>query len=152
MNHSPSQQASRQRMFEPERLPERNQGWVAHPDLPWGSKTTIYTALLEDMGLDFTVVLLDSDSKVTPQQLDAFNKAGSLCVDWWNPSAPAGSGWLLVSIHHSDQGPAALYVRLKDLTAEDDLFGPLTTANIQAALSESQGRSYSIVGYRSATY
>jgi hypothetical protein len=38
----------------------------------------------------------------------------------WDPDPPAGNGWFLVSIHDTEDGPCAVWLRHKPTSAEDE--------------------------------
>ncbi|ULQ48361.1 dUTP diphosphatase (plasmid) [Flagellatimonas centrodinii] len=87
-------------------------GMWMHPGFPWGvvgSANTLQETI-EAMGLEMSCVLMEEDARMPLAQLYATKLDVSLCSQW-APSRPWGDGWFLVSIHDSEDGPCATWVR-----------------------------------------
>lgn len=87
-------------------------GMWTHPGFPWGvigSANTLQETI-EAMGYEMTHVLMEEDGRMPLTQLYATTLDVSLCRQW-APSRPLGDGWILVSIHDSEDGPCATWVR-----------------------------------------
>lgn len=98
-------------MFEPENLPPPDEnGLFLHPDIPDTEEGESLSARCAALGFDCSFVSLDDDA---PRALvDAYFEEGLPDVPArWNPTPPAGEGWLLVAKFDHENGPYAMFVR-----------------------------------------
>ncbi|AEN67239.1 hypothetical protein Entas_4556 (plasmid) [Enterobacter soli] len=50
------------------------------------------------------------ENDAPPHVIAAWEK-GSTCISDWQPSAPAGDGWFIGSIHDTEDGPVCIWLR-----------------------------------------
>ncbi|WAC72110.1 hypothetical protein OU995_21450 [Roseateles sp. SL47] len=83
-------------------------GYWTNPALPDVDESVNLRLLCEAFGLDFAVEW--AESQVSEERWEAWSNGAEHLADW-NPEPPAGDGWVLLSIHDTEDGPVALYVR-----------------------------------------
>lgn len=87
---------------------EDGQWW--HPSIPWDDvpEDTDATPLLESLGYEVAFISMESDA---PDLADEYYESDDSGMGHWNPSKPGGEGWFLGAIYHSEDGPAACWLR-----------------------------------------
>lgn len=83
-------------------------GYVYHPALPDLDEGANYPMLLEAFGL--AVEHIDMDSDCDDEALKERVWDGESCLPW-TPSAPQGTGWNLICVAPTEDGPYATFVR-----------------------------------------
>ncbi len=90
--------------------PERdNFGFWTHPEFVLSNEWTLKQMILwlRQNNITIKMITLEDDN---PRIFKRYED-GIFDVSDWNPTPPAGSGWFLVSIHVSDDGPACFWAR-----------------------------------------
>lgn len=82
-------------------------GYWTNPALPTTDESIRMRPLAEALGLELTWV--DAEDQVDEATMESFSATGAICA--WTPTPPAGEGWVPLSIHDTDDGPVAMYVR-----------------------------------------
>jgi hypothetical protein len=97
-------------LFDPARLPERDEdGRVTHPDFP----LVVTTEDECDVTPFFTAAGLELRSVVEEFPIEILD-ADDFNMRWFQPEAPWGEGWRLVTIFDTEDGEAmAVYCRPK---------------------------------------
>lgn len=85
---------------------EDGQWW--HPSIPWDDvpEDTDATPLLESLGYETAFISMEFDA---PDLLDKYEDGAD--INCWSPSRPEGEGWFLGAIYHTEDGPAACWLR-----------------------------------------
>jgi len=87
-------------------------GFWAHPNFPEWDECTLPETIkgwFEGQGIERTVVLFEDDA---PEDLtDAWEATGEADCAKWEPTAPKGDGWFVLSIHDTESGPVCIWVR-----------------------------------------
>jgi hypothetical protein len=94
-------------------------GYWMNPALPVTDESIRMKPLAEALGLELTWV--DAEDQVDEATMESFADTGTICA--WTPTPPAGDGWVPLSIHDTDDGPVAMYVRRptpRDLPPSDE--------------------------------
>lgn len=95
----------RDKLLAPRAIERDNTGMLDHPDLPAVDEYVNMRMFFSAFGIECGVIMMDDD--VEPEVFEAYEGDCSS----WTPSRPTGEDWVLVSIHDTEDGPAALYVR-----------------------------------------
>lgn len=107
-------------LFSPARMPLRDaNGFASHPDLddprwrehPVLGDEYLDTTALEAAGFEHASVEMEYDTVDDDPARIRYFSGDSADVHDWEPSVPPGAGWVRVSIHDTEDGPMALYVR-----------------------------------------
>ncbi|ETF06915.1 hypothetical protein [Pseudomonas moraviensis] len=85
-------------------------GFWTHPAWPSdGEEDAIPKSWFGDSGLELFIVDMESDG---PEGLfETWADEGLCDCSPWVPSAPAGEGWFIFSIHDTEDGPICVWVR-----------------------------------------
>jgi len=92
-------------------------GAWTHPDFPdfeEGENDKIQQ-WLKDQGLTLHLTFLEYDD---PVAADRYFEAGEADFSYWEPTKPDGIGWFLLSIHDTEDGPCAWFVRRAAVSIE----------------------------------
>lgn len=87
---------------------DENGHWT-HPALPESDDEHIPLSWFADHGLEVKVVQFEDDA--SQELVDAYYDNGEPDCSAWQPSAPAGEGWFIFSIHDTEGGPICAWVR-----------------------------------------
>lgn len=100
--------------FDPERLPEPDEmGFFMHPDVPGEDESDDVAGMLKAMGFEWSMCSFEDDA--SEANVDAwFDSQYRDIVIRWEPTTPAGEGWILVGKTDTEDGPFALFVRPND--------------------------------------
>ncbi|KFJ08631.1 hypothetical protein DR66_6063 [Delftia acidovorans] len=115
------------------RAPERDEmGFGNHPDLPWLDEGMMPRSFFAALGLELAHT--SAEDQLDGDVLGAMSEA----VNWtdWQPTAPQGDGWKLVSIFDTEDGPVAWWLR--ELPEAED--GTTTIRNLQAEVEKLKAR------------
>ena len=115
------------------RAPERDEmGLGDHPELPLLDEGMMPRSFFAALGLELAHT--SAEDQLDGDVLGAMSEA----VNWtdWQPTAPQGDGWKLVSIFDTEDGPAAWWLRALP-EAED---GTTTIRNLQAEVEQLKAR------------
>ncbi len=94
-------------------------GWWTHPDFPEPADGNEYfvpgelEAWLEYQGVEWSDRLMDTEVEPGSPEALAWENLDCNCAAW-SPQPPEGEGWFLVSIHDTEDGPCAVWLRYKD--------------------------------------
>ncbi len=94
-------------------------GWWTHPDFPEPADGNEYfapgefEAWLEANGVECATRLMDGEVEPDSPAALAWETLDCDCAAW-SPQPPEGEGWFLVSIHDTEDGPCAVWLRRKD--------------------------------------
>lgn len=96
-------------------LVRQGDGQAWHPSLPAPPDPDfpldLMRSLLVDQGFDLSPVYGDEDAAAFSEEAldscDLFEK----CFAAWQPQSPPGSGWMLIAVLDSLEGPVAWFVR-----------------------------------------
>ncbi|WP_225182586.1 hypothetical protein [Pectobacterium aroidearum] len=89
-----------------------------HPDYAalFGDRESIprdeFKSLMDANGIISHVVELEYDATV--EVADSYFEDGNPNISAWNPTPPEGDGWFIGSIHDTEDGPVAIWLRDKD--------------------------------------
>lgn len=85
-------------------------GGYTHPGLPHAEESDDVAAILKHMGFGYALMFMEGHA---PELHERYCETGDLdALREWLPVPPAGDGWVLASIHDTeDDGPVALFVR-----------------------------------------
>lgn len=95
----------RDKLLAPRDIERDHTGMLDHPDLPAVDEYVDVRMMLAAFGLECGITTMEGDL----DEEATLNYEGD-CSSW-TPSKPAGDDWVLVSIHDTEDGPAALYLR-----------------------------------------
>ncbi|WP_374005546.1 hypothetical protein [Delftia lacustris] len=88
------------------------QGLGEHPDLPWLDEGMNPPKFFEALGLQMAGVSAQDQLDVDAYDAMAGNyDAKEFNFTAWAPASPEGAGWCLVSIHDTEDGPVAWWLR-----------------------------------------
>ncbi|MDC9654375.1 hypothetical protein [Xanthomonas perforans] len=98
-------------LYNPAKIIRRADGTFTHPDLPTTGDETFQEleALIDVQG--YAAAFVDGSDALSEEAHDQGGELYFKELAAWNPSAPAGEGWLLASIDDTENGPAAIFVR-----------------------------------------
>ena len=121
------------RMFDPARmpLPDEN-GWQTHPDFPRIENGDDLVAWLELRGWQVHSETGDVEEIIDYGVLGHDNQH-------WNPVKPDGDGWMLVSMHDTEDGPAAWFVRPTPAPMNEEVLARVVSS-MQKRLRDYPGR------------
>lgn len=92
--------------------PQRNsEGYWCHPDMPEIETSEQFDAWISSQGLQYAVHCLDGDDGIGAEDAQERYSEGDTDILAWQPSAPAGDGWFIASIHDTEDGPVCLWIR-----------------------------------------
>lgn len=94
--------------------PQRSRdGYWSHPDLVWADEVSddTFTSWLKYLGFAWQVMLLQNDNSPDAKAVQERVNNGDIDVLAWEPEPPAGEGWWLASVHDTEEGAAALWLR-----------------------------------------
>lgn len=97
--------------------PQRDEyGYWTHPEMIWGEETpdAEVSDWLKYQGLTCSATFLKDDDRPETKDVRARYDSGDTDVLAWQPEPPAAEGWWLVSIHDSEDGVVALWLRKKE--------------------------------------
>lgn len=72
-----------------------------------------FEAWLESFNLECVALAMSEDDGIPDQDVVDWD-AGQWDARNWNPTAPAGEGWFIGSIHDSEEGPFCVWLRAKE--------------------------------------
>ncbi len=105
------------RLFDPARMPAREDGWAHHPDIDNmlaegadGEDLPIDEAKVKAAGFELTYRSMAADVLDSHPAHQEYWDDGRGC-SLWEPVAPEGIDWQLVAIYDTDEGPYALFAR-----------------------------------------
>lgn len=101
-------------LIQPLPVQRDNCGNWTHPSLPDFGENCGYEPIarwLEAQGLDSHMVALEDD--LTADEYDAWQAKGDYDAEGWEPTAPAGDGWFVLSIHDTEVSPVCWWARRK---------------------------------------
>ena len=103
-----------------------------HPELPWLDEGMMPRSFYAALGLELAHTM--AEDQLDGDALEAMSEA----VNWtaWQPTAPQGDGWKLVSIFDTEDGPAAWWLR--ELPEAED--GTTTIRNLKAEVEKLEAR------------
>lgn len=95
--------------------PQRDSGgWWSHPDyipnLEEGALRVEFDVWLEVNGVECVARLMEDDVEPDSPVAQAWENGDADCSAW-TPKPPEGEGWFLVSIHDTEDGPSAVWLR-----------------------------------------
>jgi len=82
-------------------------GYWSNPALPVTDESVRMKPLAQALGLELTWV--DAENQANDATMEAMSHAGTISA--WTPTSPEGNGWVPLSIHDTEDGPVAMYVR-----------------------------------------
>lgn len=94
-------------LLTPAKVERDESGYWSHDLLPVTDEYVDYEKLLGAFGLDVAVVW--AEDQLDEAATEAMSDAGSIAA--WEPRPPEGDGWVVISIHDTEDGAIALYVR-----------------------------------------
>ena len=101
---------------------EKGMGW--HPALPSFDEATDTRKFYEAFGMEICQVSAESELEWEEyDRLAGLEPNGEFNFSEWTPKAPEGEGWKLVSIHDTEDGPYAWWLRDKPVTATAKHYG-----------------------------
>ena len=96
---------------------ENGMGW--HPALPSFDEATDTRKFYEAFGMEICQVSAESELEWEEyERLAGLEPNGEFNFSEWTPKAPEGEGWKLVSIHDTEDGPYAWWLRDAALAAQ----------------------------------
>lgn len=100
------------RMLDGRAIERDAQGLGEHPDLPWLDEGMNPPKFFEALGLQLAGVSAQDQLDVDAYDAMAGNyDAKEFNFSAWAPASPEGAGWCLVSIHDTEDGPVAWWLR-----------------------------------------
>ncbi|WP_110685109.1 hypothetical protein [Salinicola aestuarinus] len=72
---------------------------------------------LDKHGLEFSIVELESEPEDHPAYISYFDEMDP-DLELWEPNPPAGDGWILLSLHDTEDGAVQIWVREKSPAIE----------------------------------
>ncbi|TCL06850.1 hypothetical protein [Sodalis ligni] len=95
--------------------PQRDEnGWWSHPDyipdLEEDALRVEFDVWLEVNGVECVARLMEDDLEPGSPEAVAWESLDCDC-SVWNPQPPEGDGWFLVSVHDTEEGPSAVWLR-----------------------------------------
>lgn len=97
-------------LFDPARLPMRDEtGFTSHPDIPETEEEVSIRPYLADLGYDVRGTFMSEDHDDDSEQFKDYYEREPFSCSTWQPMSP--EGWQLISIHDTEDGPVALFVR-----------------------------------------
>ncbi|QWA09828.1 hypothetical protein GTU79_21345 [Sodalis ligni] len=95
--------------------PQRDEnGWWSHPDyipdLEEDALRVEFEVWLEVNGVECSARLMEDDVEPDSPVAQAWENGDADC-SIWNPKPPEGEGWFLVSVHDTEDGPSAVWLR-----------------------------------------
>ncbi len=100
------------RMLDGRAIERDAQGLGEHPDLPWLDEGMNPPKFFEALGLQLVGVSAQDQLDVDAYDAMAGNyDAKEFNFAAWGPASPEGTGWCLVSIHDTEDGPVAWWLR-----------------------------------------
>ncbi|WP_213993815.1 hypothetical protein [Sodalis sp. dw_96] len=95
--------------------PQRDEnGWWSHPDyipdLEEDALRVEFDVWLEVNGVECVARLMEDDLEPGSPEAVAWESLDCDCSAW-NPKPPEGTGWFLVSVHDTEDGPSAVWLR-----------------------------------------
>lgn len=94
-------------------------GFWVHPELPdFGENLgSQFTEWQQEQGIACAFVSMEDD--LPEDMIDRWESDGDYIdlVVKWNPTTPGGSGWFLLGIWDTEDGPVALFARHSEVTA-----------------------------------
>lgn len=98
----------RDKLLAPVEVQRDADGYYSHPALPCADEDVNYARLMEAFGLELGWVSMDSQAGDLYEQMV---EDSSPDCSAWTPTPPSGEGWVLISIHDTEDGPYAWYAR-----------------------------------------
>ncbi|MBD9583009.1 hypothetical protein IB269_16575 [Delftia sp. DLF01] len=100
------------RMLDGRAIERDAQGLGEHPDLPWLDEGMNPPKFFEALGLQLAGVSAQEQLDVDAYDVMAGNyDSKEFNFAAWAPASPEGAGWCLVSIHDTEDGPVAWWLR-----------------------------------------
>lgn len=97
-------------LLAPREIRRDTDGHLQHPAMPTFGENVSLAEFLGAFGLECTAISMEYDD---PAAWDRYIENETIDCSFWNPSAPAGDGWVLLEIFESEDGPSAFYARRK---------------------------------------
>lgn len=104
---TPDLQGLRAALLNPGPVERDEDGYWCSLALPHCDEDVDYAKLLAAFGLD--VRIADAESQMDVDAYEAMCEAGNCTA--WTPEPPEGDGWVMVSLHDTEDGAVAFYVR-----------------------------------------
>lgn len=99
-------------LIQPAEVVRDEYGFWTHPDYPEWDECTLTETIngwFEEQGIKCVSVLFEDDA---PEELqDAWLVNGEALYEKWEPTAPKGDGWFVLSIHDTESGPVCIWGR-----------------------------------------
>lgn len=136
------------KLLNPGAIERDKQGYWINPALPTCDENVSYAALLTAFGLEMAHVW--AESQLEDEVYDAMVEASD--CSGWTPKPPEGDGWVLVSVHNSEDGDLAWFVRPTPKVDRED--GRARRARMSAifdrlvALADQYAKAEAAVGAR----
>ncbi|EML4851190.1 hypothetical protein RS414_001003 [Morganella morganii] len=98
--------------------PQRDEyGFWSHPEIPAMEASDEVKAWLNKNNLEYGRTNLEDDLDSDDPAWIAYFENGNPDCSLWQPTPPAGDGWIMAWITDTDDGPACVWVRYKDQPA-----------------------------------
>ncbi|WP_353175728.1 hypothetical protein [Delftia acidovorans] len=133
------------RMLDGRAIERDAQGLGEHPDLPWLDEGMNPPKFFEALGLQLVGVSAQDQLDVDAYDAMAGNyDSKDFNFAAWAPASPEGTGWCLVSIHDTEDGPVAWWLREQAYVA---VTRPVRRAQERDDLTIEECREYLISGW-----
>ncbi|GKX40320.1 hypothetical protein SOASR014_40590 [Pectobacterium carotovorum subsp. carotovorum] len=92
-------------------------GYWTHPDYAalFGERESVsrdeFKSLMDSVGVISHLIEMEYDAPV--EVADAYFEGGSADISAWQPTKPKGDGWFIGSIHDTEDGPVAVWLKPK---------------------------------------
>lgn len=99
-------------LIEPKEVVRNNSGNWTHPAVPdWGEGESVETikAWFDAHQIEWRSVALEDD--LSAEEYDRWAAKGDYDAEGWEPTKPDGTGWFVLSIHDTDDGPVCWWAR-----------------------------------------
>lgn len=103
------------RLLDGRELERDEYGFGFHPELPEFEESTDVCKFFEAIGVEIQCTSADEDLDCEEyDRMSGTDPEGPFNFTDWKPSTPDGEGWKLVSIHDTEDGPYAMWLRQID--------------------------------------
>jgi hypothetical protein len=98
----------RDALLAPREIARDAEGWLTHPAFPLYDEDVRTDLFLAAFGMESDFVSMEADDS---EAYDRYNDAADADCSYWIPTPPEGTGWMLIDIYDTEDGPYAMYAR-----------------------------------------
>lgn len=130
-------------LLAPRKILRDAEGWLTHPALPAVDEDVNCRQLLAAFGIETFMRDMETDAdEVAAKRY--FTDGHPDCCDW-TPTPPEGSGWRLLEIFDTENGPHALFGRAAQPSTSDTNPVEAIDAEMRRAIASPDGRAVDVL-------